>query len=74
MPHLDEREAVEQVFERLTVRFPEVPVETVRQTVHKIHDDLDGPVRDYVPLLVEHAARDALASGTAPGVRPQARH
>lgn len=69
MPKLDEHDAVEQVFERLTARFPDVPVETVRQTVHAIHDGLEGPVRDYVPLLVEHAARDALAAGAEPGDR-----
>jgi hypothetical protein len=70
MPKLDEHGAVEQVFERLTARFSDVPVETVRHTVHAIHDGLEGPVRDYVPLLVEHAARDALAAGAAPGDRP----
>ncbi|OIQ83936.1 hypothetical protein GALL_342600 [mine drainage metagenome] len=67
MSQLDEREAVEHVFQRLISRFPDVPAATVRETVHRVHDELDGPVRDYVPLLVENAARNALdsASGRA---------
>lgn len=60
MSQLAEQEAVEQVFERLTSRFPDVPAETVRQTVHKVYDELDGRVRVYVPILVENAARNAL--------------
>lgn len=70
MPLLDEGEAIEQVLNRLTDRFPEVPVETVRLTVRKAHDDLDGPVRDFVPLLVEHAAREVLESARAAGDTP----
>jgi hypothetical protein len=70
----NEREAVEQVSERLAVRIPDVPVETVRLTVRGVYQDLDGPVRDYVPLLVEHTARDVLDSGPAPGgPRPEPR-
>jgi hypothetical protein len=73
MPQLDEREAVEQVLQRLTSRFPDVPAETVRRTVDKVHDELDGPVRDYVPLLVENAARSALDSVSGRGRTPSAR-
>ena len=65
MPLLDESEAIDQVLDRLTERFPDVPVETVRRTVQQVHDDLDGPVRAFVPLLVEHDARDALKSARA---------
>jgi len=67
MPQLDEREAVEAVENRLTERFPDVPVETVRRTVRRAHDELDGPVRTFVPLLVEHDARDILKSVHAGG-------
>src|SRR5664279_1173688 len=54
MTKLDEREAVEQVCTRLTGRFPDVPVDEVRRMVHEVHDEIDGPVRAYVPVLVEH--------------------
>ena len=70
MPLLDESEAIDQVLDRLTERFPDVPVETVRRTVHQAHEDLDGPVRAFVPLLVEHDARDALKSVRAGGGAP----
>ena len=72
MPKLDEREAVEQVFQRLVARYPDVPAETVRLTVHTVHEEIEGPVRDYVPLLVEHDARDVLDAVSAPGVEPPA--
>jgi len=74
MPQLDEREAVEQVLQRLTSRFPDLPAATVRETVDKVHDELDGPVRDYVPLLVENAARNALDSVSGGADTPTTSH
>jgi hypothetical protein len=44
----------------LLAQFPTVPMATVRAAVQEIHARLDGPVRDYVPLLVERAAKDTL--------------
>ena len=61
MQTLDEERAVERVSERLVDRFPDVPEATVRALVNEAHDSLDGPIRAYVPVLVEHAARDRLA-------------
>ena len=71
MPQLDESEAVDEVESRLTERFPDVPVETIRRTVRQAHDELDGPVRTFVPLLVEHDARDILQSARAAGGAPR---
>ena len=59
-----EAEAIESVCTRLSQRYPQVAQETVEHVVHQIHDTLDGPVRDYVPVLVEHIARDALSRMT----------
>lgn len=59
-----ELEAVEAVCRRLSARFPDVPPETITRTVHEIHLGLSGPIRDYVPVLVEHMARDHLAGRT----------
>ena len=73
MPKLDEREAVEQVFQRLVARYPDVPAETVRHTVHTVHEEIEGPVRDYVPLLVEHDAREVLDAVSAPDTASPAR-
>jgi hypothetical protein len=60
MPKLDERQAVEQVSVRLAARFPNLPTTLVRSTVRDEHAKLDGRVRDYVPVLVERAARQRL--------------
>jgi len=63
MQNIDETQALAQVFERLAELFPDVPVTAVRLAVEREHRKLDGrPVRNYVPVLVERAARDALAS------------
>jgi hypothetical protein len=59
---IDELKAVEQVCERLVARFPTVPITTVRATVQEFHATLDGPVRNFVPILVEHGARDRLSA------------
>ena len=53
---------MEEVVERLSERFPDVSREVVEAAVRVEHEGLDGPVRDYVPVLVEHAARDRLAA------------
>lgn len=46
---------------RLSERFPEVDAAVVEAAVRLSHAELTGPVRDFVPLLVERAARDRLA-------------
>jgi len=57
-PSAHEVDAVEGVCHRLTERFPDVPPDTIERTVREIHGHFDGPIRDYVPVLVEHQARD----------------
>lgn len=52
---------VEKVVERLTERFSDVPLEVVEETVTEIHESMeDAAVRDFVPRIVEHDARDRL--------------
>jgi len=60
MPKLDEGQAVEQITVRLTARFPNLPTALVRSTVRDEHAKLHGRIRDYVPVLVERAARQRL--------------
>ncbi|WP_411283132.1 three-helix bundle dimerization domain-containing protein [Lapillicoccus sp.] len=60
MAPTDEAHAVNQVVERLTLSFPDLSEETVRAVVVASHDGLVGPVRAYVPVLVEHQARQRL--------------
>ncbi len=65
MYNLDEQHAVEQVCQRLAAGFPHVASTNVRFAVEQAHHSLAGaPVRNYVPVLVEHAAREALTAAT----------
>jgi hypothetical protein len=57
----DEMKALAEVQSRLQQQFPHVAAEVVEAAVQVAHSGLTGPIRDFVPLLVEHAARDRLA-------------
>ncbi|MGA8980648.1 MAG: hypothetical protein WB473_16180 [Pedococcus sp.] len=59
---MDEATALEQVVQGLVARFASVDAATVRSVVEEVHRTFDGPVRDYVPLLVERASRDRLSA------------
>lgn len=66
-----ERDALEQVLARLKERYDSVPSEIVEVTVQRVHAEFDGPVRDFVPLLVQKAARarlDRLHAWVSPAV------
>lgn len=62
----EEARAVDQVVDRLVQRFPAVPRDRVAAIVGEEHRVLYGnPIRDFVPVLVEHEARERLrAEGT----------
>ena len=53
--------ALARVQLRLQEHFPELHAEVVEAAVRLAHSELTGPVRDFVPVLVEHAARDRLS-------------
>ena len=57
-----EAKALADVQARLAERFPAVAPEGVEAAVRLVHSEMTGPVRDFVPVLVEHAARDRLAA------------
>lgn len=57
---MDEATALEQVVQGLEARFSSVDAATIRSVVDEVHRTFDGPVRDYVPLLVERASRERL--------------
>lgn len=66
MDRSDEVRAVAVVVDRLSAHFPEVPRAQVEAVVTEEHQRLDGnPIRDFIPVLVEHEARDRLRSGGA---------
>ena len=74
MTGVDEATALEQVHEVLASRFPTLDPTTVESVVGEVHASLSGPVRDYVPLLVERVSRDRLhAMASRPSPAPGAR-
>ena len=57
----DEARAVDQVVDRLAARFPDVSRDRVAAIVGEEHLELEGnPIRDFIPVLVEHEARERL--------------
>jgi hypothetical protein len=64
----DEARAIDDVVERLAERFPTVTRERVAAIVAEEHLELEGnPIRDFVPVLVEHEVRERLrAEGALP--------
>jgi hypothetical protein len=67
-----EEVAVEQVIERLTGKFPETSPIEIAAVVREEHGKLaDSPIRTFIPVLVEHEARDRLREQGHP-TRPAA--
>ena len=62
MDDASEKIALTEVQGRLTQRFPGLSDEVIEAAVRLAHADLTGPIRDFVPVLVEHMARDRLAA------------
>ncbi len=53
----DESRAISQLIERLAIRFPQLRAEIVQEAVAVAQRKLEGaPIRNFVPLLVEHDA------------------
>ncbi|MFJ6026599.1 three-helix bundle dimerization domain-containing protein [Pseudarthrobacter sp. NPDC092424] len=58
---IEELRALGHVVDRLAEKYPDLPREHIEVIVEQEHRSLDsGRVRDYVPILVEHAVRDRL--------------
>jgi hypothetical protein len=61
MSELDETQAIDQVVDRLAERFPSLERDHIADVVDEEHRQLDeGRVRDFVPVLVEKAAKKRL--------------
>ncbi len=67
MDRTDELKALADVQARLQERFPDLDSEVVEAAVRLSHSKLTGRVRDFVPVLVEHEARDRLAFAARDG-------
>ena len=68
-----EAQALAGVRSRLAERFPEAGEEAVATAVRAAHAEMTGPIRDYVPVLVERVVRDRLARqlGRSPHPTPR---
>ena len=67
MDRTDELRALADVQARLEKRYPDLDSEVVEAAVRLSHSKLTGRVRDFVPVLVEHEARDRLAFAARDG-------
>ncbi|TFC12522.1 three-helix bundle dimerization domain-containing protein [Cryobacterium sp. MDB2-10] len=64
-----ETRALDGVIDRLAERFPHIPRTNIARAVREEHEGFDGsPVRDYIPVLIEHAAKQRLRT-TVPAER-----
>ena len=60
--------ALDRVSARLHTRFPDAEPDRLRRAVESAYHQLDGaPVRDFVEILVEREAADALSRGRSSG-------
>lgn len=66
-----EARAIREVNDRLRARFPDLDPAVVEAAVRVAHAEITGPVREFVPLLVERAARRRL-SFAEPGLSDEA--
>ena len=58
-----EHDALDMAKARLRSRFPDVEPEQFAATVDELYHSFDDSrIRTYVPVLVEHEAREALAA------------
>ncbi len=55
-----EEQAIGEVSRRLEVRFPSVPAAMVDAVVSEEYSRFTGPIREFVPLLVERFAGERL--------------
>lgn len=71
MSELEEERAIEHVVARLAARFPTLTREHIETVVREELHRLDGgQVRDFVRVLVEHAARERLRAEAEPADLP----
>ena len=63
----DEEVAIGHAVDRLAERFPAVPKDRITDLVHARHLDYTGaPVRDFIPVLIEHDVKRELLSEVGP--------
>ena len=68
----NEDAAIHHVVDRLTSLFPSVPPDDIEARVAEVQESLDdAPVRDFVPVIVEHDVKARLREeGNTPEPTP----
>ena len=62
-PAAHEAREIDEVIQRLQERFPDLSGEQIRQAVTDAHRAFEGrPIRDFVPVFVERAAKAVLVN------------
>lgn len=65
MNRSEEERAISEAAERLTKAFPDLAPDTVERAVAESRPEFDGnPIRDFIPLFVERAAKHRLRTLT----------
>ncbi len=63
----DEQVAISHAVDRLAERFPEIPRDRIVDLVHQRHVGYtSAPVRDFIPVLIEHDVKRELAAEVEP--------
>ncbi|MFD6893242.1 three-helix bundle dimerization domain-containing protein [Rhodococcus sp. NPDC060086] len=67
----DEMLQIEEVIARMIIRYPAIPPADIENTVRTVHKRfVNGKIRDFVPLLVEKAARRYITESVSPMATP----
>lgn len=61
MAHTDEATQIGEVIARIAANYPDCSTADIARVVQTLHAGFDGAkIREFIPLLVEREARDAL--------------
>jgi ribosomal protein L12E/L44/L45/RPP1/RPP2 len=70
-----ESNAIASVTESLIKRFPEVSADRIRSVVEEVAQEFeDARIRDFVPVLMHHEARDRIVSLAISSAAPPVQH
>lgn len=62
---------IEEVIARMIIRYPAIPPADIENTVRTVHSRfVSGRIRNFVPLLVEKAARRHITESVSPMATP----
>ena len=61
MMNPEETQVLDELADRLRLKFPDATPGSIRQEVAQVHRQYDGhPIREFIPVLVEREVQDHL--------------